>query len=75
MSDAKPPWKKKNPKKGAPKVKMTEAQIKEARARAEKAGRPYPNLIDNMAVKRKSAAAKKEAESKGFFPSDAMQDD
>lgn len=59
MTDEKPPWKKKNPKKGVKKSKMTEAQIEEARERAKKAGRPYPNLVDNMAVKRKSAAANK----------------
>lgn len=56
----KPPWKKKNPKKGQKPSKMTPAQIAEARERAKKAGRPYPNLVDNMAVKKKAAAAKKD---------------
>lgn len=46
------PWDRKNPHQGS-KQKMTEAQIAEARARAEKAGRRYPNLIDNMAVMKK----------------------
>lgn len=47
-----PPWKKKKKKAGKSKKKMTEAQIAEARRRAAEAGRPYPNLVDNMAVLR-----------------------
>lgn len=47
------PWDRKNPYKGTSKTKMTDAEKAEARERAEKAGRPYPNLIDNMAVIRK----------------------
>ena len=39
---------KKNPKKTS--KKLTPAQKSAARARAKKAGRPYPNLIDNAAV-------------------------
>lgn len=55
----KAPWEKKNPKKGAAKKKLTEKQKDEARARAKKAGRPYPNLVDNMAVARKSSGKPK----------------
>lgn len=44
-------WDKPNPNKES--KKLTPAQKAEAKARAEKAGRPYPNLIDNMAVSRK----------------------
>ena len=45
------PWKSPNPKAGKGKSKkMTPKQINEAKARAKKAGRPYPNLVDNMAV-------------------------
>ncbi len=47
-----PPWKKPNPKKGAAKKTLTPAQKAEAKERAAKAGRPYPNLVDNMAVAR-----------------------
>lgn len=47
------PWKKKKPK-GTKSIKLTPAQKAEARERAEKAGRPYPNLIDNMAVAREA---------------------
>jgi hypothetical protein len=44
-------WDKKNPnKKSTP---LTPAQKTAAKARAKKAGRPYPNLIDNMAAGRK----------------------
>jgi hypothetical protein len=42
-----PPWKRPNPQQGASK-KLTAAQIAAARARARRAGRRYPNLVDNM---------------------------
>jgi len=45
-------WEKKNPKKKS--KKLTPAQIRAARARAKKAGRKYPNLVDNAAIARKS---------------------
>lgn len=49
------PWNKPAPKtSGGGKSKLTEAQIAEARERAEKAGRRYPNLIDNMFVAKKA---------------------
>jgi len=38
-------WDKKNPNKKS--VSLTPAQKKKAQARAAKAGRPYPNLVDN----------------------------
>ena len=41
-------WDKKNPKKTS--TKLTPAQKTPAKARAKKAGRPYPNLIDNAAA-------------------------
>lgn len=44
-------WDKPNPKKKS--SKLTSSQKAEAKARAEKAGRPYPNLVDNMAVSKK----------------------
>ena len=44
-------WDKKNPnKKSTP---LTPAQKTKAKAAAKKAGRPYPNLVDNAAAKRK----------------------
>jgi hypothetical protein len=33
--------------------KLTPEHKSEAKARAKKAGRPYPNLVDNMAVSKK----------------------
>ncbi len=42
-----PPWRKKNPHRGSSR-KLSPAQREAARERAAKAGRPYPNLIDNM---------------------------
>ena len=43
-------WDKKNPKKTS--KKLTPAQKSAAKARAKKAGRHYPNLVDNAAVSR-----------------------
>jgi hypothetical protein len=45
---AKQPWNNKNPKKRAKKV--SSSQKTKAKARAKRAGRPYPNLVDNMAA-------------------------
>jgi hypothetical protein len=42
----KPVWEKKAPA-GKP-SKLTPAQKASAKAAAKKAGRPYPNLVDNM---------------------------
>ncbi len=50
MTAKPPPWKMPKKKTGKAKNKMTDEQIAEARRRAIDAGRPYPNLIDNMAV-------------------------
>jgi hypothetical protein len=51
MANGKPVWETKDPtkkdKKLAPKKKSA------AKARAKAAGRPYPNLVDNMAAARK----------------------
>lgn len=44
-------WDKPNPKKKS--TPLTPAQKAAAKARAKKAGRPYPNLVDNAAVRRK----------------------
>jgi hypothetical protein len=51
-AEATPLWKKKRKNTSKPKQKMPGAQVARARARAEEAGRPYPNLIDNMAILR-----------------------
>jgi len=44
----KPPWKKPNPRKRKARAKLTPKQNVSARARAARAGRGYPNLVDNM---------------------------
>ena len=44
-------WDKKNPKKTS--KKLTPAQKTAAKAKAKAAGRPYPNLVDNVAVAKK----------------------
>ena len=50
MASKKAFWDKKNPnKKSTP---LSPAQKKAAQARAKKAGRPYPNLVDNAWAKR-----------------------
>ena len=41
--------------------KLTPAQKTAAKSRAKKAGRPYPNLVDNMAVAKKANARKRKA--------------
>jgi hypothetical protein len=43
------PWEKPAPKKTTH-TKLTAADKKKAKASAKKAGRPYPNLVDNMKV-------------------------
>jgi len=50
----KPIWDKKRPSDlGKPK-KLTSAKKSAAKAAAKKAGRPFPNLIDNMQAARKN---------------------
>jgi hypothetical protein len=45
-------WDKPNPKKKS--KPLTPAQKARAKAKAKAAERPYPNLVDNAAVRRKS---------------------
>jgi hypothetical protein len=45
-------WETKNPKKKS--KPLTTSQKASAKASAKKAGRPYPNLVDNAASARKS---------------------
>ena len=53
LSMAKEVWDKERPKGlGKPK-KLTPAKKSAAKAAAKKAGRPYPNLVDNMRAARK----------------------
>ena len=50
MKKKKDVWDKPNPKKKS--SPLTDQQKRNAKARAKKAGRPYPNLVDNMAASR-----------------------
>lgn len=45
----KPFWEKENPEKSKP---LDKKQLMSAKARARAAGRPYPNLVDNVAAAR-----------------------
>lgn len=59
----KAPWKRANPRKRAGKASrhLTPAKKAAAKARAKRAGRPYPNLVDNM---RMAKSAKKKTTKK-----------
>lgn len=69
---ARAPWKRANPRKRAGKATkhLTPAQKSAAKARARRAGRRYPNLVDNMRMaakktsKTKKSAKKKSAKKK-----------
>ncbi|WP_180969668.1 hypothetical protein [Xanthomonas arboricola] len=43
-----PPWKRGKPKGKSASTPLTASQKAAAKQRAEEAGRPYPNLVDNM---------------------------
>jgi hypothetical protein len=49
--------------------KLSPEQIAAARERAEKAGRRYPNLVDNMWAAKHFAAAQTESAGEKFDPS------
>lgn len=59
--DAKTPWDRANPKSGKGEKHTTLSPTAKASAKrhAKAAGRPYPNLVDNMAAARKSKAKPK----------------
>jgi hypothetical protein len=49
----KPVWDKKRPKGLGKSKSLTSEQKSKAKAMAKKAGRPYPNLVDNMRAAKK----------------------
>jgi hypothetical protein len=53
----KPFWEKDAPS-GAKDKNMSRQQVKSAKARARSAGRPYPNLVDNVTAMRASKKGK-----------------
>jgi len=51
LKSKRPPWKRADPKAKAGKsTRLASAEKAEARKSAKKAGRRYPNLVDNMRV-------------------------
>lgn len=63
---AKAPWKRPNPRKRAGKATkhLSPAKKSAAKARAKRAGRPYPNLVDNMRMAKSAKKSKKAAKKK-----------
>jgi hypothetical protein len=51
------PWKKPAPKRTTH-TKLSPAQKQAAKKSARKAGRPYPNLVDNMKMAKRAKAKK-----------------
>ena len=60
------PWKRSNPRKRAGKASkhLSPAQKSAAKARARRAGRRYPNLVDNMRMAAKKTSKRKTSKSK-----------
>ena len=60
-SDPKPPWDRENPKRktGAKTKHLSASDKASAERSAKKAGRPYPNLVDNMRAAKADKAANK----------------
>jgi hypothetical protein len=60
-TSSRPPWKRRNPRqaRGKGSKRLSPQQKATARARARKAGRRYPNLVDNMRVAARATATKK----------------
>jgi hypothetical protein len=60
-SAKRPPWKRSNPrtKTGKASKHLSPAKKKAAKASAKRAGRPYPNLVDNMRAASKKKTAKR----------------
>lgn len=56
---AKKVWDTKNPKPKSERKSLSPSQKSEAKSRAKAAGRPYPNLVDNMATAREKAIRKR----------------
>ncbi|HKY91267.1 MAG TPA: hypothetical protein VJM11_09505 [Nevskiaceae bacterium] len=55
----KAPWKSPNPKAKSNHTKLNASQKTAARKRAAKAGRPYPNLVDNLWAARQSSRTRR----------------
>ena len=53
MTDKTPVWDKSKPKSAKPSKHLSPAQKSKAKTAAKKAGRPYPNMVDNMNAAKK----------------------
>jgi len=53
MPSKKPVWDKARPKSAGKPKALSDKQLASAKATAKAAGRPYPNLVDNMRAARK----------------------
>jgi len=53
MATNKPVWEKQRPKSLGKSTPLSPQKKAAAKARAKAAGRPYPNLVDNMAMAKK----------------------
>jgi hypothetical protein len=60
-------WDTKNPVKKH--KTLTSNQKAKAKARAKAAGRPYPNMVDNIAVAKEEVITERGADSKGYYRS------
>ncbi|MFP7721687.1 hypothetical protein [Lysobacter sp. A3-1-A15] len=69
------PWLRSNPKPRPARSGLTPAQVEEARARAEAAGRRYPNLVDNMWAAGKARQGREAAKRPGATPAGPDQPD
>lgn len=60
MARATKPWSRSNPRKkaGNASKKLSPSQKASAKASAKRAGRPYPNLVDNMRAASKTTTGK-----------------
>ncbi|BAQ90240.1 hypothetical protein [uncultured Mediterranean phage uvMED] len=54
----KPVWKSKNPKPKSKRRKMTDKEEAKAKRTAKAAGRPYPNMVDNIRAMKKKKRKK-----------------
>lgn len=54
VKSKKAPWKRDNPKPASKRKTLTPSQKAAAKRSAKKAGRPYPNLVDNMRAAKKA---------------------
>jgi hypothetical protein len=72
---ARAPWKRANPRKKAGKASkhLTPAKKRAAKASAKRAGRPYPNLVDNMRAASKKKSASKKTSKKSAKKSSAKK--